>query len=111
MPQGHIGVLENNFSYLSQIKSCVGPLGQTVEDIKVGFQALIQPHAYKYDSNCPPCPFREEVYERALSKKVRIGYFNSYKTMPATEPMKRAVEIAREALEQQGYELVNIEFS
>lgn len=27
MPQGHIGVLKNNFTPLGHIKSCVGPLG------------------------------------------------------------------------------------
>ena len=42
---------------------------------------------------------------------MRIGYFDSYDTMPATAPIKRAVEIAKVALEKQGYELVKIQFS
>ena len=42
---------------------------------------------------------------------MRIGYFESYDTMPATAPMRRALEIGRAALEKQGYELVKIEFS
>jgi Asp-tRNA(Asn)/Glu-tRNA(Gln) amidotransferase A subunit family amidase len=42
---------------------------------------------------------------------VRIGYFESYDTMPATAPMRRALEIGRAALEKQGYKLVKIEFS
>jgi Asp-tRNA(Asn)/Glu-tRNA(Gln) amidotransferase A subunit family amidase len=51
------------------------------------------------------------VYQKAINKKVRIGYFDSYDTMPATSAMRRGVEIARAALEKQGYELVKIKFS
>jgi hypothetical protein len=42
---------------------------------------------------------REDFYQRALGKKVKIGYFESYDTMPATSAMKRALEIGRKALE------------
>ena len=62
MAQGTVIVLPSSFNPYTIIKSCIGPLGKTVDDIKVGLQVLMQSHAYKYDSNCPPCPFREEVY-------------------------------------------------
>ena len=37
---------------------------------------------------------------------MRIGYFESLDTVPTTPAVRRAVRMAKEALEKQGYELV-----
>ena len=109
--QGHRTALEDNFSPMSSIKPCTGPMGQTVDDIKIGLQVLLHPNLNRYDPYVPPCPFREDLYQRALSGKVNVGYFDSLDTTPTIDAMKRAVYIAKEALERQGFNLIPIKFS
>lgn len=61
-----------------------------------------------FDPYVPPCPFREDLYQRALNKEFKIGYFESLETSPVTAAMKRSFNIAKSALEQQGFQLVEI---
>ncbi|TNV80973.1 hypothetical protein FGO68_gene10665 [Halteria grandinella] len=105
---GHRTALYDNAAPLKQIRACSGPLGQTSEDIKIGLQVLINDRLNHYDPFVPPLPFRDDLYERASSGKVRIGYFESIENQPTTVAMKRALNIAKDALEAQGYELVRI---
>lgn len=42
---------------------------------------------------------------------MRIGYFDSMEIMPATTAVKRAVQIAKEALETHGFELIPFNFT
>ena len=45
------------------------------------------------------------------NNKIKIGYFETLPTVQSTLAARRAVKIARDALEKQGFELVQIEFS
>ena len=42
---------------------------------------------------------------------MRIGYYESLDTTPSTQSVRRAVRLAKEALERQGFELVPFKFS
>ena len=83
-------------------------MGHSVEDVKIGLEVLFSNRLHHYDPYVPPCPFREEVYQNALAGRVRVGYFDSIDYVPTTVAMKRAFNIAKVALEQQGFELVPI---
>ena len=47
--QGHRTALYDNAAPLKQIKACSGPLGNTADDIKLGFQTLINDRLNHYD--------------------------------------------------------------
>ena len=65
----------------------------------------------KYDIYTAPSPFREELYQAAANSKVRVGVWTSLPTAPASEPVQRAIRLAREALVKQGFEVVDFELS
>jgi len=51
-----------------------------------------------------------ETYENTRkSTNLRIGYFYDIKTLSATECMKRAVNLAKNQLEEEGHTLVKID--
>ena len=65
----------------------------------------------KYDIYTAPSPFRNELYYAAASGKVRVGVWNSLATAPASEPVLRAMRLAKEALVKQGFEVVEFELT
>ena len=86
-------------------------MGHTVEDIKVGLKILLHERVNLYDPYVPPCPFKEELYQNALNGKIKIGYFDSLDMLPATSAMVRAINIGKDALRDQGFELVAVNFT
>ena len=52
------------------------------------------PNLNKLDPLAVLSPFREDLYERGKSGKIRVGYFKSLPTMPASPAIQRSVEIA-----------------
>ncbi|CDW73926.1 amidase family protein [Stylonychia lemnae] len=109
--QGYISCFKDNFSNFTQITPCIGPIGKTVNDIIVGFKALIGPEISKIDYFTPPTTFRQENFERALNGKVKVGYCFSLSTVEATLSMQRGIRIAKKALEEKGFELVPFVFT
>ena len=79
----------------------------------VGFMKLVfHPEVNtKYDIYTPPSPFRQELFEAASNGKVRVGIWASLPTAPASAPVLRAINLAREALTKQGYEVVEFQLS
>jgi Asp-tRNA(Asn)/Glu-tRNA(Gln) amidotransferase A subunit family amidase len=108
---GHRGALPNNFTPLSQIKPCCGPMGKTVEDVKIGLEVLFHERLNLHDPFVPPAPFRHALYESAYKGNHKIGYFDSLDTSPSASFMKRAVHIAKEALERKGFTMIPIRFA
>lgn len=45
-----------------------------------------------------------------MKEGIRIGYFDEFEQLEASKTSKRAVHIAKEALERRGYTLVKIDF-
>ncbi len=65
-------------------------MGHTVEDIKIGTEVLFHEKLHRFDPYVPPCPFREDLYQRATTGRVKVGYFESLDSMPTSTAMKRA---------------------
>lgn len=86
-------------------------MANSVEDVKVGLEALFHPNINDFDPFMAPCPFREDVYQNALDRGVVVGICKSLSTMPASLPVLRSIEIAEKALIDLGYKCVEIDFS
>ncbi len=86
-------------------------MGTSLDDLVTGMRILFHPQANRYDPHAPCMPFREEVFQEARSGKVTVGVIESLTSMPASESHRRAVRIAKEALERKGYRVVPIHFT
>jgi Asp-tRNA(Asn)/Glu-tRNA(Gln) amidotransferase A subunit family amidase len=101
--------LKNSFTAFGHIKSAAGPLGRSVDDLKLAVEVELNPNINKYDPTIPPTPFRQDLYDRARSGKIRVGYLESLQSIPCSESMKRAMRLSKKALEDAGYEIVPID--
>jgi hypothetical protein len=45
----------------------------------------------QYDPFVVPTTFREDVYERVLEGKIKIGYYDSFEAAPSTIAVKRSI--------------------
>eukprot|EP00347_Sterkiella_histriomuscorum_P018941 403343571 len=109
--KGHRCALDNNFTQFTQIHATIGPLGRSVNDLKLSMEVLLNPRVNRYDPFQAPTVFRQELYQNALDKKVKIGYCGNLTTMPVTQAVERAFNISKKALEDDGYELVPFEIT
>ena len=59
-----------------------------------------------------PVPFNQEMYNQILDdKKARkVGFFTETPYLPVSKATKRAMQLARKALETEGYQIVDIDF-
>eukprot|EP00347_Sterkiella_histriomuscorum_P000336 403376262 len=96
-------------STFNHILASQGPLAQCVDDLTIAFKLQLNPDVHHFDHRIVPSVFREEDYQSALNggqRNMRIGYYQSLETVPASASVRRAVAMAKDALEKQGYELV-----
>ena len=93
------------------IRGCPAPIGKTVDDVVIGTKFFFNPNMNRIDPTTLACPWNEELYQKGLSGKIKIGYCDSLCTTPAMESVKRAIHEAKKALEEQGYELVEVTFT
>jgi Asp-tRNA(Asn)/Glu-tRNA(Gln) amidotransferase A subunit family amidase len=58
-------------------------------------------------------PFQQDVFDNILNEptKVKIGIFNESEFLPVSDSVKRAMRMTREALESQGYEIVEFDLT
>jgi hypothetical protein len=89
----------------------VGPLATTMNDLKIATESILK--SFMIDSSLPPLPFNNQAYQEIVSrkKKLRVGYFDEMPLMPSSASIKRAIKIAKEKLEAQGYNLVPFKIS
>jgi len=98
-------------SPLDVIKMSMGYIGRSAKDLALAFQVHSHPSITGLDPSLPRMPFNEEQFERGASGKIKVGYFDSFPFLSATDATKRAVSEAKQALESQGYELVPFNFT
>jgi Asp-tRNA(Asn)/Glu-tRNA(Gln) amidotransferase A subunit family amidase len=93
------------------LKSTIGPVCKTIDDVVYMMKIFFHPQMSRFDPYVPPLPFKNGLYDSSRVGGLRIGYCESLVTAPASEPCKRAVRMAKEALEKKGYTLVKIDFT
>ena len=69
-------------------------------------EAIWEEKYFELDLKQVPLPFNNNRYEGILKKKLRIGFFDQLPTIPCSNSVKRAVNIAKQALEKQGHTLI-----
>lgn len=93
------------------IPTITGPMGRTVGDVAQLFRCLTTaPTTDKFllvDGMCAQVPFRQQLFDATLSKKVlRIGYYEHDGFIDTSPACARAVRVAIEALKQAGHVVV-----
>jgi fatty acid amide hydrolase len=88
------------------IKSVVGPMGRTVEDLALMMRAwLVQAQRDEFDFDVETHPKFDEL-EYGSTRKLRIGFVDHDEFFPACASSRRAVKEAVEALRARGHVLV-----
>lgn len=89
-----------------------GPLAKTTDDIVLTSQILLSSaESSKLDITVPTLPFNKDAFDQTLSKKLRIGVIEELPLLPLSKAMRRAMEVAKDALTKHGCELVPFSFS
>lgn len=76
------------------IKSVIGPLANSTNDIKFATEVLFRSH--EIDITVPALPFNQTTYQDIVSKKkktLRIGYFDELSLTPTSKSVKRAIKL------------------
>jgi Asp-tRNA(Asn)/Glu-tRNA(Gln) amidotransferase A subunit family amidase len=57
-----------------------------------------------------PVPFNQEKFERVHTDKsnIKVGFLKDVDYLPVSKSVKRAMAITRKALEDQGYQIVDV---
>ncbi len=102
---------EGKPSGMQAIKLTAGPVANHVEDCALVCQAWWVPKMWQRDPYVVPLPFDMATYahgpQRPEKKKVRLGWFTTDDWIEPSRAGKRAVHLAKEALEKTGkYEFV-----
>eukprot|EP00349_Pseudokeronopsis_sp_Brazil_P012354 CAMPEP_0202980318 /NCGR_PEP_ID=MMETSP1396-20130829/86269_1 /ASSEMBLY_ACC=CAM_ASM_000872 /TAXON_ID= /ORGANISM="Pseudokeronopsis sp., Strain Brazil" /LENGTH=101 /DNA_ID=CAMNT_0049720225 /DNA_START=852 /DNA_END=1157 /DNA_ORIENTATION=+ len=60
----------------------------------------------KYDPTVANTPFNKKLFRDSKCGGLRVGYIDNWELVPTSKAQKRAVLVARRALEEQGYDVV-----
>lgn len=98
---GGVVPVPNNSLPQTTIIPSMGPIGSSVNDIKIMTEVLFK--AYMHDSLLPPLPFNNDTYNEIVqlrtSRKLKIGYYDTLPLFESSDSIKRAIRIAKEKLE------------
>mmetsp|Transcript_24832 Transcript_24832/g.18775 ORF Transcript_24832/g.18775 Transcript_24832/m.18775 type:complete len:98 (-) Transcript_24832:243-536(-) len=72
---------------------------------------MVDPAITLLNPEAPRMPFSDQDFQKVQSGKIRVGYLESFSFTPSTDATMRAVRESARALEKQGYEVVQFEFS
>lgn len=84
------------------VKSVAGPMANSVEDLKLLFQSIIDAEPWKTDGMLSPLPFRRVSIAPA---KLRIGILHSIGLTQPHPPVTRALNICRDKLRAAGHDV------
>jgi Asp-tRNA(Asn)/Glu-tRNA(Gln) amidotransferase A subunit family amidase len=85
----------------------VGPMGISVDDLKLFIKVVIDSCPWKLNPNLLPIPFRE--FKFSSGKRLKVGYYISDGFLDPTPPCKRSVMEVVAALEKKGHEVVKFD--
>jgi amidase len=90
-------------TYLGQeaVRSCAGPMCRSPSDIRLFMSALAAQEPWRFDPQCLPIPWRTE--EEVLPKNLCFGFGMGDGTVTPTPPLRRAMEITKQALLAAGH--------
>ena len=91
------------------LKATAGPLAHCVNDCTEFFKIQCHPTSHFIDPLHHPTSFNQQMYDKTLMdpSRIRVGILSELDCLPVTPPVKRAMQITRDALEKAGYQVVN----
>jgi len=89
------------------IRASGGPMARCVADLHLLLKTWCQVRMSELDTNIPPIPWREEIYQS--ERPLKIGYYTTDKYFTPAPACVRAVEEAVAALKARGHEVVPFE--
>jgi amidase len=84
------------------VASVNGPLARTLQDVQLYSKAVIDAQPWLFDPKCLPIPWRPVQ----LPEKLKIAFMSHDGMVRPTPPVSRALQIAREKLEEAGHTII-----
>uniref|UniRef100_A0A0L8I126 fatty acid amide hydrolase n=1 Tax=Octopus bimaculoides TaxID=37653 RepID=A0A0L8I126_OCTBM len=94
----------NAFKDQILIENSIGPMAQTADGLIITAKALFSPEVFEMDHKIIPVAFQNHLFED--KRKLRIGYYVTDNVVNATPACRRAVLMAKKALEAKGHTVV-----
>eukprot|EP00929_Paragymnodinium_shiwhaense_P056690 TRINITY_DN28378_c0_g1_i1.p1 TRINITY_DN28378_c0_g1~~TRINITY_DN28378_c0_g1_i1.p1 ORF type:complete len:608 (-),score=147.85 TRINITY_DN28378_c0_g1_i1:102-1925(-) len=97
----------NDLNGQSAIKSTVGPMGRSVDDLALLMKAWCSPLMYAGDKTIPVLPWDSQAYDRAKgARKMTFGFFVHDGFFDPAPACRRAVLETVDALRRDGHKVV-----
>ncbi|KPM34919.1 hypothetical protein AK830_g11654 [Neonectria ditissima] len=88
------------------VPSSIGPLARSLDTIQLTMSSLIRAKPWDLDARCVPIPWREDIYNEALSRPLTIGVLSNDKVVRPHPPVSRVLQSAVETLRAAGHDIV-----
>lgn len=88
------------------VPSVVGPMARSMSSLKMITKAVIDAEPWNLDPKVAPIPWREDVYQDTLQRKLVFGVLRDDGVVRVHPPIKRVLESAVACLEAAGHEVV-----
>lgn len=88
-------------------------MGLSVSDLITATKICFEEKIHYYDPLCAPSPWRDQDFQAVAKRKtpLKIGILNELDYMPCSTASRRAVNIAAEAFERLGYQVVEFNWT
>ncbi|CAI9725354.1 Hypothetical predicted protein [Octopus vulgaris] len=86
------------------IHPSIGPMAQTADGLIIAAKALFSKNVFEMDPRIAPIEFQNHLFEG--KKNLRIGYYVTDNTVSSIPACRRAVLMAKKALEAKGHTVV-----
>ncbi|XP_014767730.1 fatty-acid amide hydrolase 1 [Octopus bimaculoides] len=87
------------------IQTSVGPMAQTADGLIMATKALFSQEVFEMDPQISPTEFQNHLFDG--KRKLRIGYYETDNVVSATSACRRAVLLAKKALEAKGHTVID----
>lgn len=94
----------NTYRGQEAIRSTIGPMCRSVEDIRLFMSTLIDQKPWIQDAQCLPIPWRAE--QETLPDRLCFGLATSDGMVAATPPLRRALDLVQKKLVDAGHKII-----
>ncbi|KAK7414574.1 hypothetical protein QQX98_006602 [Neonectria punicea] len=88
------------------VPSSIGPLARSLDTIHLTMSSLIRAKPWELDARCVPIPWREDMYNEALSCPLTIGVLFDDDVVRPNPPISRVLRSAVDALRAAGHDII-----
>ncbi|KAL3483873.1 Acetamidase [Aspergillus germanicus] len=102
--------LANSMEGQETVHSGVGPIGHSVEDLRLFTKAVLEQEPWKFDSKVIPMPWRQSEADAVRAKihsgGLTVGVYNFDGNVLPHPPVLRGIELAVDSLNKNGHRVV-----